>query len=144
MTSSIFQPWNHSRKTSLCFKVFLGSSRILFMWEKIILSCQPLHKEDSAHLQCGRLSLWGLPWWLRESRICLQHGRPGFDNIPGLGISLEERNGYPLQYSCLENPHGQKSLAGYSLHGRKESDRTERLRQQTVAYGNVWFLDEFS
>ena len=25
------------------------------------------------------------------------------DSIPGLGRSLEEGNGYPLQYSCLEN-----------------------------------------
>ena len=32
--------------------------------------------------------------------------------------------GNPLQY-CLENPHGQGSLAGYSPWGRKESDRTE-------------------
>ena len=26
------------------------------------------------------------------------------DSIPGLGRSLEEGNGYPLQYSCLGNP----------------------------------------
>ena len=26
------------------------------------------------------------------------------DSIPGLGRSPEERNGNPLQYSCLENP----------------------------------------
>ena len=25
-------------------------------------------------------------------------------SIPGLGISSGERNGNPLQYSCLENP----------------------------------------
>ena len=25
------------------------------------------------------------------------------DSIPGLGISTGEGNGYPLQYSCLEN-----------------------------------------
>ena len=25
-------------------------------------------------------------------------------SIPGLGRSSGERNGYPLQYSCLENP----------------------------------------
>jgi len=25
-------------------------------------------------------------------------------SIPGLGRSLEARNGKPLQYSCLENP----------------------------------------
>ena len=29
-----------------------------------------------------------------------------------------------LQYSCLENPHGQRSLAGYSPKGRKEWDTT--------------------
>ena len=36
-------------------------------------------------------------------------------------------NGNPLQYSCLENPHGQRSLVGYSPWGRKESDMTEQL-----------------
>ena len=38
---------------------------------------------------------------------------------------LEEGN--PLQYSCLENPHGQRSLVGYSLQDLKESDVTEQL-----------------
>ena len=27
-------------------------------------------------------------------------------------------------FSCLENPHGQQSLAGYSPWGHKESDMT--------------------
>ena len=31
----------------------------------------------------------------------------------------------PLQYSHLENPHGQRSLVGCSQYGRKESDVTE-------------------
>ena len=35
----------------------------------------------------------------------------------------------PLQYSCLENPQGQRSLAGYSPWGRKESDTTEVTKQ---------------
>ena len=48
-------------------------------------------------------------------------------SVPGLGRSPGEGNGYPLQYSCLENPHGHRSLAGYSPRGRKESDTTERL-----------------
>ena len=47
--------------------------------------------------------------------------------IPGLGRSPGGGKGSPLQYSCLENPHGQRSLAGYSLWGCKESDTTERL-----------------
>ena len=34
--------------------------------------------------------------------------------IPGLGRSPGGGHGTPLQYSCLENPHGQRSLAGYS------------------------------
>ena len=41
--------------------------------------------------------------------------------IPGLGRSLGEEHGSPLQYSCLESPHGQRSLAGHSPQGRKES-----------------------
>ena len=40
------------------------------------------------------------------------------DLIPGLGRS-PGRYGNPLQYSCLENPHGQRSLAGYSPWSRK-------------------------
>ena len=45
--------------------------------------------------------------------------------IPGSGRSLGGVRGNPLQYSCLENPHGQRSLAGYSSWGRIESDMTE-------------------
>ena len=40
---------------------------------------------------------------------------------------LEGGHGNPLQYSCLENPYGEQSLAGYSPWYRKESDRTEQL-----------------
>ena len=46
---------------------------------------------------------------------------------PGLGISPGGGHGNPLQYSCLENPHGQSSLAGYSPWGLKELDMTERV-----------------
>ena len=38
-----------------------------------------------------------------------------------------EGNGYPLQYSCLEKSHGQRSLAGYSPWGLKESYKTKGL-----------------
>ena len=47
--------------------------------------------------------------------------------IPGLGRSPGGGHDNPLQYSCLENPHGQRSLVGYSLSGRKGSDTTEGL-----------------
>ena len=45
--------------------------------------------------------------------------------IPGLGGSPEGGNDNPLQYSCLENPHEQRSLAGCSPWGCKELDTTE-------------------
>jgi len=48
-------------------------------------------------------------------------------SIPGLGRSPGGGHGNPSQYSCLENPHGQKSLMGYSPWGREELDTTERL-----------------
>ena len=44
-------------------------------------------------------------------------------STPGLGRSPREGHGNP----CLENPHGQRSLAGYSPWGRKELDTTEPL-----------------
>ena len=47
------------------------------------------------------------------------------DLIPGLGSSPGEGNDNPLWYSCLGKSHGQRSLAGSSLRGRKESDTTE-------------------
>ena len=47
------------------------------------------------------------------------------DLIPGSGRSPGEGIGYPLWYSYLENPHGQRSLLGYSLWGHKDSDTTE-------------------
>ena len=46
--------------------------------------------------------------------------------IPELGGSPGGGHGNPLQYSCLENPHGQRSLAGYSPWGHWES-MTEQL-----------------
>ena len=41
--------------------------------------------------------------------------------IPGLG-RVPGGNGNPLQYSCLEKFHGQRSLAGCSPWGLQESD----------------------
>ena len=44
-------------------------------------------------------------------------------SVLGSGRSTGERNGNPLQYSCLENPMDK----GTRWAPRKESDRTERL-----------------
>ena len=39
-------------------------------------------------------------------------------SIPGLVRCPGEGQGNPLQYSYLKNPHGQRSLVGYSPWGR--------------------------
>ena len=49
---------------------------------------------------------------------------PAIGLIPGLGRSPGEGNGYPLQYSYLENSKD-GSLAGYSPWDCKESDTVE-------------------
>ena len=49
----------------------------------------------------------------------------GLALISGLRRYPGEGHGNPLQYSSLENPHGQRSLAGYSPRGHKELDMTE-------------------
>ena len=47
--------------------------------------------------------------------------------ILGLGRSPGGGHGNSLQYSCLENLHGERSLAGYSPWGHRESDTTDQL-----------------
>ena len=56
-------------------------------------------------------------------------------SIPGLGRSPGGGHGNPLQYSSLENPHGQRSLAGYSPWGHKLLDTTEWLNRTELFMG---------
>ena len=60
----------------------------------------------------------------------VKNRRVGFD--PWVGKMPWRRDGNLLRYSCLENPHEQRSLVGYSLEGRKELDTTERLNTVTT------------
>ena len=68
---------------------------------------------------------------LRHLRPADSYGKePAFNaedlgSTPGLRRSPGGGYDNPLQYSCLENPHGQRYLVGYSPWGRKESYMTE-------------------
>ena len=64
----------------------------------------------------------GFPWWFRVKSAC-NAGDLGL--IAELGRSPGGGHGNRLQYSHLENPHGQRSLEGCSPWGCKESDTTE-------------------
>ena len=50
-------------------------------------------------------------------------------SIPGLGRCPGGGHGNPLQYSSLENPHGERSLVGYSPQGHKELNMPEHKAQ---------------
>ena len=58
-------------------------------------------------------------------------------SIPGLGRSLGGGQANPLQYSILENPHRQRSLAGYSPWGRKESDRYDWVTKYSTGLSST-------
>ena len=52
-------------------------------------------------------------------------------SISGLGRSSGGGNGNPLQYPCLGEPMGTRSLEGYRPRGHKESDMTYPLSTHT-------------
>ena len=88
----------------------------------------------------------GLPGGSDGKEYGCNLGDPG--SIPGSGRSPGEGHGNPLQCSCLESPHGQKSLV--SCWGRKESDMTEQLThtqqalQSSLIHTKVWEAPEQS
>ena len=57
---------------------------------------------------------------------------------PWVGKISGGGNGYPLHYSCLKKSQGQRSLAGYSPWGCKESNTTEWLSTQFKNVKEVW------
>ena len=71
---------------------------------------------------------WGFPGGWDDKESACNLGDLGV--ILGLGRSREGGHGNPLQYSCLENPLGQRNLAGYSPWGCKECDMTKQLSTQ--------------
>ena len=65
------------------------------------------------------------PCWLRQQRICLQCKRPQFD--PWVGTIPWRREWQPTPAFLLGESHRQRTLAGYSPWGCKESDTTKQL-----------------
>ena len=64
-------------------------------------------------------------------------------SVIGSGRSPGEGNGNPPQYSCLEKPHGQRSLAGYIVHRVTESDMAEATQHaHTHTLTHYKFINE--
>ena len=64
----------------------------------------------------------GFPGISAGKEFACNAGDPG--SIPGLRRSPGGEHSNPLQYSCLENPHGPEEPGGLQFVGLQESDRT--------------------
>ena len=108
-------------------------------------------KPESAHprrqiwvgdefLSCMCVSFLGKIFWRRDrlptpvflSFPCDSDGKEsagnvGLGSVPEFGRSPGGGHGNLLQYSCLVNPHGQRSLEGYSPWDHKEWVTTDLL-----------------
>ena len=71
----------------------------------------------------------GRSWWLRGEESACQCSGHGLD--PGVKKSPWRRKWQPTPVFVPGKPHGQRSLVGYSLWGRKEWDTTEQLKTKT-------------
>ena len=136
--------WEHIIEVELSIHIPYGASLLA----QLVKNPPAMQESWVSMIRWRRKSypLWtlGPPCWLRWERIHLQCRRPGFNPrlgrshrggdmglIPGLGIYPGGGHGNPLQYSCLENPHGQRSLAGtlYMLHMKFNSDDLLELKE---------------
>ena len=80
---------------------------------------------DCQHSLCSIWVLISFPGGSDGKEYACNVGDLGL--IPELGRSPGGGHGNPLQYHCLENPDGQRSLAGCSPWGCKALDVTEQL-----------------
>ena len=94
------------------------------MGEKADLACFVTCLAGAAELRFGsllvcykirRLSPWASQAALVVKNLLTNAGDiRDVGSISGLGGAPGGGQDHPLQYSCLENPHGQRSLMGYS------------------------------
>ena len=122
-----FQGWlNQSSMTSTCFW-FLPSfwsttlTARAHPWANLAIggyqSLTIHHNVQLAVNVCRLLCIWT---FIFSSKIAVNDSNHLYGDSGG-------SHGNPLQYSCLENPHGQRSLAGYSPWGHTELDTAEWL-----------------
>ena len=92
--------------------------------------CSPYSQTHLCFFKFFILS-WGIADWASQLALVVKNLPTNAGDKMDAGLSLWSGrspgggHGNPLQYSCLENPHGQRSLAGYSPGGHTESDTTK-------------------
>ena len=83
--------------------IILSKLRTIWVVAMSVLSTEIMLTKESLNIRGPVAQIVESAWNVGD--LCL---------IPGLGRSPGGGHGNPLKYSCLENPHGQRSLAGYS------------------------------
>ena len=107
-------------------------SQIYDKWNKVP-GC--VGYDESHSLESGgacyllQIIVLGFPGGSDSKESTCNGGDPGL--ILALGTFPGGEHGNPLQYSCLENPHGQRSLEGYSPWVLKERARPRNTAQHT-------------
>ena len=114
----------HKYKTSVFKNQFINTISYLFSITEILWKIQ--------------INLFSISKYYFTKVFSVLSNLGDLGSIPESGRSPGGGHGNPLQYSCLENPHGQRSLVGYSPWGHKESDTIELLSTaQYIIYLNV-------
>ena len=103
--------WTAREVPTFAFCLFLVTFIILFLCFAECLKYTAMDKEDR-----------GFPGGSDGKESSCSGRDPG--SIPGSGRSPGEGNGYPLQYSCLENPMIRETWRA-TVHRVAESDMTE-------------------
>ena len=102
----------------------------------VLACCSPRGHKDRTQLDnwiaitITRIKL-DMTYIYRASLVAQMVKESDLGLTPGLRRAPRGEHGNPFPYSCLENPHGQRSLVGYSPCGCKESDITEWLSIHT-------------
>ena len=133
------------------------------MWETRVWPLgweDPLEKEMVTH--CSILA-WRIPWTEKPGGLQstgsqrVRHSRQWYQTInnnvlvlmimhgaslvaPGLGRSPGGGYGNLLRYSCLENPHRQRSLAGCSPWGLQRVGHDWVTKHSTIHYNAHWYI----
>ena len=123
--------WLRTHTLPVCLRAHLLEAQIQ-QEDCCLLSCtchifkaHVLFQFSSTHFKIAILNV-GLPWWLSGKESACNAGDAGLtvESIPGSGRPPGDRNGSPLQYSCLGNPMDRGAWQA-TIHGAtKELDMT--------------------
>ena len=124
-----------SYQSQLCSTVQHNHMAPYYLWEALFLNLYSKDEDHTGLLQKPKSS-WASWGWLQYFH-CQKTVMLTFQTVKNLPVVQEtcvqslawedplEKYGNPLQYSCLDSPHGQRNLVGDSLPGHKELDTTE-------------------